>query len=49
MNIRPFLEKLPTLYTDWGRTAMQPKTDAFGEILEQAKRDWLNLWATAYG
>ena len=38
MNIRPFLEKLPSLYTDWGTTAMQPKTDAFGEILEQVKQ-----------
>ena len=38
MNIRPFLEKLPSLYTDWGTTAMQPKTDTFGEILEQVKQ-----------
>jgi len=38
MNIRPFLEKLPSLYTDWGTTAMQPKTDAFGKILEQVKQ-----------
>lgn len=38
MNIRPFLEKLPSLYTDWGTNAMQPKTDAFGEILKQLKQ-----------
>ena len=38
MNIRPFLEKLPSLYTDWGTNAMKPKTDAFGKILEQVKQ-----------
>jgi cyclopropane fatty-acyl-phospholipid synthase-like methyltransferase len=38
MNIRPFLEKLPSLYTDWGTTAMQPKKDTFGKILEQVKQ-----------
>ena len=38
MNIRPFPKKLPSLYTDWGTTAMQPKTNSFGEILEQVKQ-----------
>jgi len=38
MNIRSFLEQLPSLYTNWGSTSMQPKTDAFGKILEQVKQ-----------
>jgi SAM-dependent methyltransferase len=54
MNIIPFLEKLPTLYTDWGSTAMQPKTNSFGKILEQVKQpttaNFLQLlrWAAEY-
>jgi len=38
MNIALFLEKLTTLYTDWGTTAMQPQTNSFGKILEQVKQ-----------
>jgi cyclopropane fatty-acyl-phospholipid synthase-like methyltransferase len=38
MKIQAFLETLTGCYTDWGTTAMQPKTDSFGEILEQVKQ-----------
>ena len=38
MKIQAFLETLTERYTDWGTTAMQPKTNSFGEILEQVKQ-----------
>ena len=38
MKIQAFLETLTGCYTDWGTTAMQPKTNSFGEILEQVKQ-----------
>jgi cyclopropane fatty-acyl-phospholipid synthase-like methyltransferase len=38
MKIQAFLETLTECYTDWGTAAMQPKTDAFREILEQVKQ-----------
>ena len=38
MKIQAFLETLTERYTDWGTTAMQPKTNSFEEILEQVKQ-----------
>ncbi|MFM7191932.1 MAG: hypothetical protein ACKOX2_14125 [Microcystaceae cyanobacterium] len=33
MQIRPFLERLPTLYQDWGKAEMQPKESNFETLL----------------
>jgi predicted SAM-dependent methyltransferase len=39
MQIRPFLESLPSLYEHWGTTAMQPKkAEPFREILEKVEQ-----------
>ena len=39
MQIRPFLDILPSLYEHWGTTAMQPKTaEPFREILEKVEQ-----------
>ncbi|MEB3192839.1 MAG: methyltransferase domain-containing protein [Snowella sp.] len=39
MQIRPFLDILPSLYDHWGTTAMQPKTaEPFREILEKVEQ-----------
>lgn len=39
MQIRPFIESLPSLYEHWGTTAMQPKkAEPFQEILEKVEQ-----------
>lgn len=39
MQIRPFLDILPSLYEHWGTTAMQPKAAVpFREILEKVEQ-----------
>ena len=39
MQIRPFLDILPSLYDHWGTTAMQPKkAEPFREILEKVEQ-----------
>ena len=39
MQIRPFIESLPSLYDHWGTTAMQPKTaEPFREILKKVEQ-----------
>ncbi len=38
MQIKAFLETLPTLYRDWGSNSMQPIGESFDDILEQVNQ-----------
>ena len=51
MQIKPFLEILPTLYLNWGKNTMMTPTNAFQSILEQVEQsttaNFLQLLAAA--